>query len=263
MARFDRTVPAGGEGAITLAVNTTGYGGNFHKTARVFTNDPKTPEFTIGMRGKVWAPIQLDPRHASFTGIVGEKIQKVLRVRAAQEEPLIVKLASVSIPEKVEVELKEIEEGRTWELRVDNKVNEQTRYAGIIKLTTNYPEKPELVIRIIGNVRPLVEIMPKALNFGRLSEEQLTELNKSGELIERPVKVVLNKGDNLKVKKLELEKSLFRVVSREMKPGRAVQLQVQALLGKLKKGSNEDLLRIYTNQRYGEILEVPIRFEVL
>lgn len=263
MARFDRTVPAGGEGTITLEVNTKGYGGNFHKTARVFTNDPKAPEFTIGMRGKVWAPIQLDPRHAGLTGILGEKIQKVLRLRAAKEKPLVVKLASVSIPEKVDVELKEVEEGRTWELRVDNKVNQQTRYAGQIKLTTNYSEKPEMVIRIIGNVRPLVEVMPKALNFGRLSEEQLAELNKSGELIRRSVTVLLNKGNNLKVNKLEVEKSLFRVVSREMKPGRAVQLQVQALLGRLTKGANEDLLRIYTNQRYAEVLEVAIRFEIL
>jgi hypothetical protein len=241
-----------------------GYAGIFHKTARVFTNDPKAPEFNIGMRGKVWAPIQLDPRHAGLTGLLGEKIQRVVRLRAAKEKPLIVKLASVSIPEKVGVELKEIEEGRTWELRVENKVNEQTRYAGQVTLTTNYPEKPEMAIRIIGNIRPLVEVMPKALNFGRLSEEQLKQLNKSGEFIRRPViTVLLKKGNNLKVNKLELEKSLFKVVSRETKPGRTFQLQVQALLGKLKKGPNEDLLKIYTNQRYAEVLEVPIRFEVL
>ena len=246
-----------------MEVNTKGYGGSFHKTARVFTNDPKAPEFTIGMRGKVWAPIQLDPKHAGLIGFLGEKIHKVLRVRAAKEKPLIVRLASVSIPEKVDVELKEIEQGRTWELKVENKVNQETRYAGQVKLTTNYSEKPEMVIRIIGNVRPLVEVIPKGLNFGRLSEEQLKQLNKSGELIRRPVTVVLNKGNDLKVKKLELKNSLFGVVSSEMKPGRTVQLQVQALLGKLKKGPNEDLLRIYTNQRYGEVLEVPIRFDIL
>jgi hypothetical protein len=263
VARFDRTIPAGGEGTITLEVKTKGYESNLHKTARVISNDPKASELTIGIKGKVWAPIQLDPRYAGLTGFLGEKIQKILRLRAATEKPLIVKLASVSIPEKVDVELKEMEQGRTWELKVENKVNQETRYAGQVKLTTNYSEKPEMVIRIIGNVRPLVEVMPKGLNFGRLSEEQLKQLAKSGELIRRPVTVVLNKGNDLKVNKLELKNSLFGVVSTEIKPGRTVQLQVQALLGRLKKGPNEDLLKIYTNQKYAQVLEVPIRFEIL
>jgi len=263
VARFDRSIPPGGEGTITLEVNTKGYGGDFHKTARVVSNDPKTPGFTIGMKGKVWTPVQLDPRYANLTGVLGEKIQKVLRLTAAKEKPLVVKLASVSIPEKVGVELKEIEQGRTWELRVDNKTNQETRYAGLVKLTTNYSERPEIVIRIVGHVRPLVEVMPKALNFGRLSEEQLQQLNEGGEVIRRPITVRLNKGNNLKIDKVELKASLFKVFRRELKPGRKVQLQVQALLGKLKIGPNEDRLKIYTNQKYAEVLEVPVRFEIL
>ncbi len=263
MARFDRTVPPGGEGTITLEVKTKGYQGNIHQTARVFSNDPRNPETTIDMKGTVWAPIYLKPKHAHLAGTLGEKIETVVHMMGEKKDPLIVKLASVSIPDKVEVKLTEIEKGRIWEVKVENKAEEQTTYKGQIKLTTNYPEKPEMVIRITGNVRPPVEVRPKTLNFGRLAEERLQQLKKNGKFMRRPVMVVLNRGNDLKVNKVELEKSLFQVVTREMKPGRMVEIQVQAVFEKLKKGVNTDRLKIYTNQKDSEVLEVPIRFEIL
>ena len=39
MASFDKAIPPGGEGKITLSVDTRGYQGKIHKTARIFTND--------------------------------------------------------------------------------------------------------------------------------------------------------------------------------------------------------------------------------
>lgn len=263
MARFDRTIPPGGEGTITLEVNTKDKQGNIHQTARVFSNDPKNSELTIGMKGNVWAPIHLRPKYAQLAGTLGDKIETVVHIMGQKKDPLIVQLAWVSIPDKVEVELTEIEKGRIWEVTVENKAKEQTTYKGQIKLTTNYPEKPEMVIRITGHVRPPVEVRPKTLNFGRLAEERLQQLKKKGKFMSRPLMVVLNRGNDLKVNKVELEKSLFQVVTREMKPGRMFQLQVQAVFEKLKKGVNTDRLKIYTNQKDSEVLEVPIRFEIL
>ncbi|NVM57847.1 MAG: hypothetical protein HWN51_06995, partial [Desulfobacterales bacterium] len=171
--------------------------------------------------------------------------------------------ASVSIPDKVAVELHEIEKGRSYQLKVKNKVKKETRYGGQVKLTTNYPEKPETVIRISGYIRPPLEVRPKILSFGRMSAEQLRRLKTKGRFIRRPVMVLLNKGNDLKIKKVELEKSLFKVVTKEMQGGRAVRLLVEPILEKLKKGTNVDRLKIHTNQKDREVLEVPLRIEVL
>jgi len=105
VARFDRTIPPGGEGKITLEMRTKGYQGNMQKTARVMSNDPKNPQLTITMKGKIWAPIQINPRHVHLRGTVGDKVEQIVRVHGEKKEPLIIKLASVSIPDKVEVEL--------------------------------------------------------------------------------------------------------------------------------------------------------------
>jgi hypothetical protein len=263
VARFDRTIPPGGEGKITLQVQTKGYQGNVHKTAKVMTNDPKTPEMIIGMKGKVWAPIQINPKHVRLTGTVGEKVERVVRVQGEKEEPLIIKVASVSIPEKIEVELHEIEKGRTYELKIKNKVEGEVTYGGQVNLTTNYPEIPKLVIGVVGNVRGPLEVRPRVLNFSRMPEKRLQQLKDNKAFLVRPVTVMLNKGKDLKVNKVELEKSLFKAVVQPIQGGRIVQIRVEPVLEKLKKGLNEDRLKIYTNQKGFEVLEVPIQFEVL
>jgi len=148
-------------------------------------------------------------------------------------------------------------------VKIKNKVEGEATYAGQVKLTTNYPEKPELMIRVSGNVRGPLEVRPKVLSFGRMSEERLQQLKENKRFLRRPVTVVLNKGNDLKVNKVELEKSLFKAVPKPMRQGRMVQILVEPVLEKLEKGLNADRLKIFTNQKDYEVVEVPIRFEVL
>jgi hypothetical protein len=174
-----------------------------------------------------------------------------------------VTLVSVSIPDKVEVQLKETEKGRSYELKVKNKVPTQGTYIGQVKLTTNYQEKSEIVIRVSGNIRPPLEVRPQALSFGRMSETRVEQLKKNGRSMTRSITVLLNKGNDLKIEKVESDKSLFKVVTKEVKPGRMVQLLVEPILGKLKTGQNADQLKIHTNQKQAQLLVVPISFEIL
>jgi hypothetical protein len=67
----------------------------------------------------------------------------------------------------------------------------------------------------------------------------------------------------LKIEKAELEKSLFKVVIKQVQAGRTVQLMVEPILEKVKKGPNSDRLKIYTNQKDHQMLDVPISFEIL
>jgi len=263
VARFDRTVPPGGEGKITLEVRTKGFQGKLQKTARVFTNDPKNAHVTIGLKGEVWAPISLHPRYVRLTGTVGDNIEGVVHLKAQKKDPLIVKLGSVSIPDKVGVQLKETEKGRSYDLKVENKLQSPGTYIGQVNLTTNYQEKSEIAIRIAGHIRPRLEIRPQALSFGRISEGRIQQLKKSGTSLRRWITVQLNKGNDLKIEKVESEKSLFKVVTREVRPGRMVQLSVAPMLERLKKGPNADCLKIHTNQNQAELLVVPVSLEIL
>ncbi len=263
MARFDRTIPPGGEGKITLEVRTEGYQGKMHKTARVFSNDPEHPQVTIGLKGEIWSPIDVTPLYVRLRGMQDDEVETVVHVQAKKKEPLIAKLASVSIPDRVEVTFQETEKGRTYQLKVKNTVKGEARYRGNLKLTTNYPEKPEILIQITGDIRGRLEVRPKMLSFGRMSQQRLGELKNTPTAMTRSVTVLLNKGNDLRIEKVELEKALFRASAKETQPGRMAQILVEPILEKLKKGANQDRLKIYTNQKGREVLEVPIRFDLI
>ncbi len=198
MARFDRTIPPGGEGKIVLEMDTNVIHGDIYKKARVATNDPENPYVTVGLIGKIWTPISVKPRRANLDGVLGKEILAVVRMWAEKEEPLVLKVDSVSIPDKVAVLVEEHEKDRVWDLRVMNKVQRAEQYKGEVRLTTNYPEKPTMVIQILGNVRGHLEVRPKQLNFGRISEEQIKK-KASGKVPTRWVTVILNKGTDLKI----------------------------------------------------------------
>jgi hypothetical protein len=218
---------------------------------------------TIGLKGSIWTPINVKPRYVRLRGTEDEEIEAVVRLERKKKEPLTAKVTSVTIPDKVEVDLRETNKGRTYELKVKNKAKGGDRYRGELRLATNYPEKPEIVIRITGDIRRPLEVKPKKLNFGRISQQRLEQLKANPKAMNRWATVRLNKGNNLRIKKMELQKSLFRVSAQQTKPGRVIRIQIEPVLEKLKKGTNQDRLKIYTNQKGQEILEMTISLDLL
>ena len=79
----------------------------------------------------------------------------------------------------------------------------------------------------------------------------------------RLITLRLNKGHDLQLTKMELEKSYFRVTRDSVTGGKIIQLRVYPISGNLKKGTNTDRLKIYTNQKSRELFEVPIRIDIL
>lgn len=266
MARFDRTIPPGGEGIITLEVDTKDEQGAIHKTARVFSNDPNISGLTIGIKGNVWAPIHVMPKHLRLTGFLNEKIATIVGIKSQMQAPLELKLISVSIPDKVDVSLKETEKEDPfdWQLLVENKVNQETTYRGEIKLSTNYPEAPELVIQIAGNLRLSVETRPRVLHFGRLMDEHFQQLKTSRASVGRPVDVISNKAVDLKIEDVDFKNGLFKVINvSEKQSGQIYRVQIEPFWEKIKKGVNTDTLEITTNQNDSRSLEVPVILEIL
>lgn len=262
MARFDRTVPPGEAGNITLELRTKGYQGKVHKTARVFSNDPRLAQTSIGLKGLVWTPVTIEPRYVQLKGIEGQEIQKEVLLKAQRKEPLRLELASASIPDNLTVTLEEKEKGRTYSLTVKEKGQSEARYRGKVKLITNYPDKPEIDIPVVIHITRNLEVRPISLTFGRIPFEQIKKLEANSRPMTRSVTVLLHKGNNLKIEKVESANSLFTASTQELQPGRANRISVAPILENLEKGNNNDRLKIYTNQKDREILEIPLSLEL-
>lgn len=153
MAQYDRVIPPGGEGKILLKVNTKGYEGNFSKAAHVYTNDPRNRVVWIGLKAFVKVSISVSPRLLYFGGFAGDTVEKVVTIHAQKSIPLSLKPISFSLSDKVEYRIETVEKGRCFKIAFKNKSVARGWYNGILKLQTNYPDKPLITIRIIGKIR--------------------------------------------------------------------------------------------------------------
>jgi len=153
VASFDKAIPPGGEGKITLRVRTKGYQGAIHKTAEVFTNDPRIKVVTLGVKAFVKVPIYLSSPSAYLYGRPGQSVTYAVEVTAQLDRPLTLKPMEFNLDGKVTYTLEEIEKGRSFKVRFTNIPGPAETYRGFLKLKTNYPERPAIKIRIWGRFR--------------------------------------------------------------------------------------------------------------
>jgi hypothetical protein len=148
VARFDRTIPPGGEGKIILQVQTKGYQGAISKNAKVYTNDPLKNIELLTISAFVKVPIYLSTRYVSLTGIADRKITRTIVVKANENKPLTLEPSSFNLSKTVAYRIKEVEVGRVFRIHFTSIPGSVGIYRGVLKLKTNYPEKPEIIILI-------------------------------------------------------------------------------------------------------------------
>jgi len=215
------------------------------------------------MKGILWTPILVKPSHILLRGILGESIEGLIHIRGQKEEPLVLKLASISNPDKIAVELQETDKPRGYKLKVKNILNKERDYVGQIRLKTNYTEKPEVRIKISGSIKALLQIKPRSLALRQVSKEHLDQLNRPDPFMSRPVIVTLNKGNDLRINKTAFDNDLYKVTVSEIQPGQRFQLLVEPILERLTVGKNNDRLWINTNQKDNNLFPVPISLQVV
>lgn len=152
-ASYERIIPPDSEGKIVLKVDTEGFNGSIDEGAKIYTNDPKHKIVRIHIVGFVEVPISVTPGAVYFGGLVGSTIEKVVTIRAQEPEPLSIRPMNFTLPDKVDYGIETVEEGRCFRITFRNKSVIKERYGGALELQTNYPDKPVITIRVIGNIR--------------------------------------------------------------------------------------------------------------
>ena len=150
MAYFDRSIPPGGEGKITLRVNTRGYDGRIRKTARIYTNDPKIPQDTFVIEALIKTPIVMSERVVFLQGSTQETITRTVDIKGDLNKPLKLEPVDYTLDKKVNFSLEEVAQGKHYRVIFKSIPNVGNYYQGLLKLRTSYSEKPELVIYVRG-----------------------------------------------------------------------------------------------------------------
>lgn len=150
MASFDHTIPPGGEGKITLKVNTKGYEGKIYKGALVNTNDREQNAVNLGIKAFVKVPVLISPRYVSFYGKAGQSISKVVEINAGLDKPLTLTPEEFNLDGKLTYRIEEVEKGQKFKIHFTSIPDPPQTYSGFLNFKTNYPEKPIINIMIRG-----------------------------------------------------------------------------------------------------------------
>ena len=150
MANYDKAIPPGGEGKITLKVNTRGYDGWISKRAQVHTNDPRRRIMKLTIKAFVKVAIQLSPRYVYLTGKPGQTVTRAVEISARLDRPLRIETEHFTLDSKVNYHIEEIDKGKRYRINFTNVPGPSESFRGLLELTTNYPERPKIRIPIRG-----------------------------------------------------------------------------------------------------------------
>jgi hypothetical protein len=153
VASYERSIPAGGQGEITLRIKPYSVLHQFRKETRVWTNDPDRSEFTLVLTGKAMPFIEIKPSHiVRLRGAPESNVQGRVTFISHLPGPFQIKNFRTNIPDKIGVNLKSVQPDREYVLEVKNKSRNPGPYAGLIELYTTSKERPRLIVRVFGDI---------------------------------------------------------------------------------------------------------------
>ncbi len=120
----------------------------------VRTNDPDKPDHKLVVFGSVEKFVNIRPGAVLLSGLAGKEIEVLVRIIPEDKYPFEIVGTSLIRGKYVRCELKEIDasEGGGYSLSVLNLRNKRGRYSDLITLKTTSKIRPEIKIKVYGNI---------------------------------------------------------------------------------------------------------------
>ncbi len=262
---YDKVIKPGGEGKVTLNVDTKAFQGPISKTALLVTNDPTTPQTTLFLTANIKPFVEVLPygffRLQALTGenatsdliLVSEEADFKPSRPEVDQTYLKVSLAPASEKDKVPGKA-----GSQWKVTLTaNADAPEGLVGGKVKVQTGIAKQPELELAISGVIKASVTVTPLSVNFGNFDPK--------GDAMKRRVTLVNNdlKNEGFKVVKAETN---VPGVTAEVKPSDTDKARIVVELSvdqKIKKGVFDGEVTIKTNDARRSEVKIPIKGVIL
>jgi hypothetical protein len=258
VVRYDRTIPPGGVGQVTLQVNTTGLRGKLTKSAQVTSNDSRQRKSKIYLAINVRNYIVVEPgTKILLRGIVGDDIRRKIKIRPIDDQPLEITNVQSNLGSVIDYKLKRKDNSHQYELEVVSKATDRKNNRGFITLHTNHPKKKVVKLSVYIRIRPELEAWPNTIAF----QQGFQRGSKSKES-KRVLTILNTRNRNFRILEVNYNKAYFQVRSlgRNDKAATRHKLEVVALLDKLPGGrvQFQDTLTIRTDSAQSQELRIPL-----
>jgi hypothetical protein len=219
------------------------------KTATVISNDRKQRNLILTMQGRVKPLIEVRPnRYVQLQG-PAEQLTPVEVELIANPQPFQVQKTEDNLHGKVSYKLDTLEDGRRYRLLVANQAGEGN-YAGFIKIFTDHPQKPELIVRVNGRVEGKITIKPSAVVVGRPNAQQPVRPGK--------VLIVNNRGDSFKITRMTYDRRLLEVTQEPLHGQAGYVLEIKPRMENIPSGTRSETSLGVETDMPGEKKEVKV-----
>ncbi len=262
VADFDRVIPPGGKGKVVAEVDTTDFTGPISKAILVYTNDPATPATTLVVKADVQAFIEVLPRGlVRFNVLQGEPAEeKVILVPSQPVDFKVLAVDTGAAPVTAgfrKLQGSELVEGRNqpqWEVTFkvpanapDGPINHK------VTVKTTAEKSPNVVISLVGVVRPIVQVLPANVDLGQVPSDAP---------VGRTLLLINNRPNHdLQINRAQVTSDLFTTEVTPLQPGQRYQVAVTLKAG-APKGAHNAALVVETNDPTRSRIEVPVRVTV-
>jgi len=126
------------------------------KTAGVYTNDKNHPRLDLVITGQVEKFVTIRPKHINLRGYSGDTLKTSVSLVPEKKYPFKILSVRATDGKNIKYQLEEVElsANGAYELTVENLKQDTGRYFDTIILETDSKIRPQLSIRVYGNLRP-------------------------------------------------------------------------------------------------------------
>jgi len=207
-SKYDREIPPGGKGGITLKMRTRGFTHRTQKRTTVTTNDPNNPRFFLTMGGDIKPLLKVEPSYFQAEGLKGETVTATVKLIRQVDKPIqIVEIKPMGTI-KVTYDLKEIVKGKEYELVlfIDTEGIRTTYFYGQpVSLTLKVKVDGRIFdVPIRGRLKLVNTVNPSKqyLYFSRTVVERFYK--EGGKPPSQTINVTGYKGRSFAIKKIEI-----------------------------------------------------------
>ncbi len=211
-----------------MKVNLENFQGNIMKTVTIESDDPDNPRQVLKLRGVVKAIITIKPSpNISFTGSTGRLSRSVVDLQATKT-PFHIKSIDTNLTGKIDYSIRTVTDGTHYRLKVSNKVR-QGGYSGFIRLETDLPRAPWLLVRVMAAIKGAISASPETVLIGKLDADNPV----------RSGAVTLVSGDDkpFKITALSYDKELMSVTGEKLENQNGYLLKIVPKLGSIGRGT--------------------------
>jgi hypothetical protein len=120
------------------------------KLAKVFTNDPRNRDVLLEITAFIKESIHISTQRVYFRGKAEHPATKTVDIVTRLNKSLKLEPTYFNLKQKVTYKIEVVQPGRSYRIHFTSLPGSSNDYYGVLRLKTNYPEKPEILLRVKG-----------------------------------------------------------------------------------------------------------------